>query len=232
MTTNARRHDARLDEPTLDDTSFDDTSADDASLDDTVECPYLPVAADHSVGPALPWERTPAEAFRSIPRAFRNHRRAAGIVGAVIGVILLSGATAWAVSAGVSSGAPAAVAAAPASGTGTGLAPGGVGAEATRAIARGRITAIDGSTWTVLNAAGKSLAVTITSGTRFGTAKVPATAADFAVGSAVVVVGDRSAGRITAARVVERRTGPVTSPGTGSPGATPPGGVTSPGTTS
>lgn len=224
MTTNARRHDARLDEPTLDDTSLDDTS-----LDDTVEYPYLPVAADHSVGPALPWERTPAEAFRSIPRAFRDHRRAAGIVGAVIGVILLSGATAWAVSAGVSSGAPAAVAAAPASDTGTGLAPGGVGADATRAIARGRITAIDGSTWTVLSAAGKSLVVTITSGTRFGTAKVPAAAADFAVGSAVVVVGDRSAGRITAARVVERRTGPVRSPGTGSPGPTPPGGVALPG---
>lgn len=221
MTTNSRQREARLD-----DTSLDDTSLDDTSLDDTVEYPYLPLAADHAVGPALPWERTPVERLRSIPRAFRDHRRAVGFVGAVIGVILLSGATAWAVSAGVTSGAPVAAAAAPAVHgpvPGAGIAPGA--ADATRAAVRGQLTAIDGSTWTVLTAAGKSLDVRITSGTRFGTAKAPATAADFAVGSVVAVVGHRAAGTFTASRVVARRTA-ATSPGAGaqaqlgSPGAT------------
>ena len=180
----------------------DDADFGDASLDDAAEYPYEPVSADQSPGPALPWGRTSRESLLRAPRFLRDHWRGASLVGAVVGVILLSGATAWGVSVGVS--ASTAVAATSAAAPGTGLVPGGVAAGATRAAARGQITAIDGSTWTVTTAAGKVLTVTITRSTRFGTAKAPATATDFSVGSAVVVIGHRSASELTATRVAAR----------------------------
>jgi hypothetical protein len=74
----------------------------------------------------------------------------------------------------------------------------------------GTITAINGSTWTVQTAKGEPMTVAIGADTRFGSAKAPAQASDFAVGDRIVVAGSRSGSTVDATRVVKRvaRTAP------------------------
>ena len=74
----------------------------------------------------------------------------------------------------------------------------------------GTITAINGSTWTIQTTQGDPFTVTIGSDTRFGTAKAPAQASDFAVGDRIVATGKRSGTTVEATRVVKRvaRTAP------------------------
>lgn len=67
----------------------------------------------------------------------------------------------------------------------------------------GRITAESGSTWTVVTKQGKSMTVTIGSGTAYGTKKKPAKATDFKVGDSVRIEGDRHSGSVTAKRIVK-----------------------------
>ncbi|MBE7160570.1 MAG: hypothetical protein INR72_04930 [Williamsia herbipolensis] len=74
----------------------------------------------------------------------------------------------------------------------------------------GTITAINGSTWTIQTTQGDPFTVTIGSDTKFGTAKAPAQASDFAVGDRIVATGTRSGTTVEATRVVKRvaRTAP------------------------
>lgn len=67
---------------------------------------------------------------------------------------------------------------------------------------RGQITAENGSTWTVLSRAGKTVTVDITASTRFGTQAHPAAASQFVTGSQIAAIGARSGTTVTATRVV------------------------------
>ncbi len=94
---------------------------------------------------------------------------------------------------------------------------------------RGRITAENGDTWTVMTVRGRAVTVTLTSSTKFGTATAPATQSQFTVGSPVAVVGTRSGGTLTATRVITPvHPLPSTSPSTTSAPST----TTAPSTTS
>ncbi|MDT7708500.1 MAG: hypothetical protein QOG20_4107 [Pseudonocardiales bacterium] len=66
---------------------------------------------------------------------------------------------------------------------------------------RGRVTAENGSTWTVTTLKGKAITVTLTPQTAFGTKIAPATQAQFPVGSQVRVAGRPSGSAITAVRI-------------------------------
>jgi hypothetical protein len=66
----------------------------------------------------------------------------------------------------------------------------------------GTVTAMSGGTWTIRSAAGATVAVTIASGTTFGTAKKPADASSFSVGDRIGVVGTRVGDSVTATRIV------------------------------
>jgi riboflavin synthase alpha subunit len=79
---------------------------------------------------------------------------------------------------------------------------------------RGKVTAENGSSWTVTTAKGKAVTVAITPQTQFGTKKQPATAAQFPVGAEVRVVGDgaqkgKDGGSLTAARIVAPKKAPA-----------------------
>lgn len=65
----------------------------------------------------------------------------------------------------------------------------------------GQISAVNGSTWTVVNKAGKEFTVTITPQTQFGTRRQPATEQQFTVGSAVRVLGTITDNTVIATRV-------------------------------
>jgi hypothetical protein len=75
----------------------------------------------------------------------------------------------------------------------------------------GQITAMNGSTWTVVNKAGKQFTITITPETQFGTKRQPATEAQFSVGNSVRVIGTVNATTVTAARVEVPQSKPVPS---------------------
>ncbi|MGH9096340.1 MAG: hypothetical protein ACRDWB_02865 [Acidimicrobiales bacterium] len=79
---------------------------------------------------------------------------------------------------------------------------------------RGQITAENGSTWTVMSRAGKSVTVDISSSTQFGTKSQPASASQFEPGSQIAAIGTRAGTTVTATRVFA----PVA--------ANPPGGTT------
>lgn len=66
---------------------------------------------------------------------------------------------------------------------------------------RGTITAESGSTWTLQTDQGKTVQVTITADTKFGTQKAPASKTDFPVGTTVAVLVKPGTGTMTAARV-------------------------------
>lgn len=92
-----------------------------------------------------------------------------------------------------SAGAPPLTAAAPASVPAAATSTAGAAnAKGRLRIARGTITAMDGSTWTVRTARGLTLTVTVTSKTRFGTKAAPSAASSFHVGSPIAVAGRRT----------------------------------------
>lgn len=66
---------------------------------------------------------------------------------------------------------------------------------------RGTITAESGSTWTLKTDQGKTVKVTITADTKFGTIKAPASKTDFPVGKTVAVVAKPGTGTTTASRI-------------------------------
>lgn len=69
----------------------------------------------------------------------------------------------------------------------------------------GRVTTENGSTWTVVNPKGTQFTVDLTPQTAFGTAKAPATAQQFPVGSNVRVSGTRNGDTVTATRIDDMR---------------------------
>lgn len=68
-------------------------------------------------------------------------------------------------------------------------------------ITRGTIITESGSTWTLKTDQGKTVTVTITATTKFGTKKAPASKTDFPVGKSAAVVAKPGTGTITADRV-------------------------------
>lgn len=85
----------------------------------------------------------------------------------------------------------------------------------------GTITAINGSTWTIQTTKGDPFTVMVGSDTRFGTAKAPAQASDFAVGDRIVASGTRSGTTVDATRVVKRVARSAPSSGAPSPTTAP-----------
>jgi hypothetical protein len=85
---------------------------------------------------------------------------------------------------------------------------------------RGQITAENGSTWTVVSRAGKTVTVDITPSTQFGTQAQPAAASQFVTGSQIAAIGTRSGTAVTATRVVVPK--PAANPSTTTPSTTTP----------
>ncbi|MBV9314751.1 MAG: hypothetical protein JO100_13725 [Pseudonocardia sp.] len=69
----------------------------------------------------------------------------------------------------------------------------------------GKISAINGSTWTIHTAQGKDINVTLTPRTQYGTKAAPANAGQFNVGDTVRVAGTRDQDTVTATRVATPR---------------------------
>lgn len=87
----------------------------------------------------------------------------------------------------------------------------------------GRITAEQGSTWTMVTAEGTQLTVDITPQTTFGTTKHPATAQQFTVGTAIRVAGQTNGSTITATRIgAARAAGSTPAPASPSPSSSAP----------
>jgi len=83
---------------------------------------------------------------------------------------------------------------------------------------RGQITSETGSTWDVVTPKGRTVTVTLTPTTQFGTTASPSSATQFTVGETVVVRGTVSGSTLTAVRVVVPHT--PASPSATVPGAT------------
>jgi RNase P/RNase MRP subunit p29 len=66
---------------------------------------------------------------------------------------------------------------------------------------RGQITAETATSWTVTTAKGKAFMVTVSPQTVFGTKAAPATVAQFPVGTAVRVTGQRTGATVAATQV-------------------------------
>ena len=131
----------------------------------------------------------------------RRHAVGLSIAAAALAVVVVAGGTAWGVSAAVGQAdavAPASMSTAVHTKKGT---TGVVGRNHDRA-AVGTVTAMSGGTWTIRSAAGATIAVTVDSGTTFGTAKKPADASSFTVGDRIGVVGTRVGDSVTATRIV------------------------------
>ncbi len=168
------------------------------------------------------------------PSFVRRHPLAVGITAAALAVVVVSGLTAWGVGAAVASSyeTGASVAAAPAA-SAPPLAA-GKGPAAARSVVRGTIDGIEGSTWTITTRSSGKHRVTVDSATLYGTKKAPASASDFAVGSAVLIVEkSKGTGRI-AVRVVEAKAGTAKAgsakAGTTAPVAPAPAAPATPGT--
>lgn len=69
-----------------------------------------------------------------------------------------------------------------------------------RAI-RATIVSVSPTSWTLTTKSGKTLQVRITASTEFGTASAPATAAQFAPGTAIIATGATANGTLTAIRI-------------------------------
>jgi hypothetical protein len=82
---------------------------------------------------------------------------------------------------------------------------------------RGQITAENGSTWTVMSRAGKSVTVDISSSTQFGTKAQPASASQFVPGSQIAAIGTRAGTTVTATRVFVPVAANPTTPSPSSP---------------
>ena len=74
-----------------------------------------------------------------------------------------------------------------------------------RHLARGTIATESGDTWTITNPAGKTITVTLTGQTQFGTKAHPEQESQFVVGSKVLVVGKRTAATDITARALLTR---------------------------
>ncbi len=170
--------------------------------------------------------------MRRIFSYIRSNRRRCLITGAVGLLAVGGGIGIGALTSGSSTGIQTASATSPTTISPTSNAPAangassnatgsGVTAKAThRRGVRGTITAIDGDTWTVQTAAGRSVTVTINSSTKYGPQVTPGS---LVVGSKVVVIGPRVGTTITAVHVGLGRsagatqTTPTTEPSSGSP---------------
>lgn len=145
-----------------------------------------------------------------VVRPSTSPRRVALVAGLVV-LILGLGAGAYAVASSVfSTEAPSGTAAgARPSAPVTTQAPAGKKAHPVR----GRITAINGSTWTVRPAKGGGpISVIVSDRTKFGPKKAPTTSADFPVGTRIAVVGPRVGDRIEATRIMIPQTAPSAAP--------------------
>jgi len=89
---------------------------------------------------------------------------------------------------------------------------------------RGVVQSESGTTWTIQTPAGRTVTVTVGAGTAFGTVAAPSTAAQFPVGSTVVVVGTIDHGTATARRIVAPKPAAATAPTTTAPAAVAPAG--------
>lgn len=150
----------------------------------------------------------------------RRHRVTAGVAGGAVLAVGL-GVGVGAMAAAESSGgtiaipaqspasaapptAPAAASPAAASPSGSPATGGGRGARRGR-VDRAVIIGEAGSTWTLRTRDGRTVAVTITSRTKFGLRASPETAAAFHTGDQVLVIGDLGAPHPVAARVAHPR---------------------------
>jgi len=73
---------------------------------------------------------------------------------------------------------------------------------------RGTIIAETAGAWTIRTASGRTVTVAITARTAFGTAKHPATAEDFRVGTTVAVTGPVNHDSVSATRITAVATAP------------------------
>ena len=105
------------------------------------------------------------------------------------------------------------------SGNGKGYGNGGGGqqdggAQQGRVLVRGTIASLSGDTWTIDRQNGASVDVKVDSATVFGTPQQSASKSDFAKGDEVIVIGKRSDGDVTAARVLKLDAFPTRPPST------------------
>lgn len=94
-----------------------------------------------------------------------------------------------------------------------------------KGVVRGSVTKMAGSTWTIMTARGATLTVDTSSSTAYGAPGQNQKASDFTVGDDVIVIGERSDGTVTAARILKVSDLPLRPPSlpgsTATPGATP-----------
>jgi len=107
----------------------------------------------------------------------------------------------------------------PGDGSGNGKGNGGGGqqdggAQQGRVLVRGTIASLSGDTWTIDRQNGASVDVKVDSATVFGTPQQSASKSDFAEGDEVIVIGKRSDGDVTAARVLKLDAFPTRPPST------------------
>jgi hypothetical protein len=141
------------------------------------------------------------------------------LAAAIVAVLALSGGTAWAIGTvaadtvashhlGAGQGAQA----------GKHHAGGNTAKQRDRAVVRGTIAAIAANSWTIHTAAGRTVSVTVTASTTFGTKKHPETESQFAAGDRVLALMRRSGASAgwTAVRIAT----PIATPGSATPAPT------------
>jgi hypothetical protein len=162
---------------------------------------------------------------------YKRHGLAFAISTLVLGIIVLFGAVgvgAFTVAAFASRAVPAMSWLSPSDRGDRGGAPSRDGREppqnpgSQRAVVRGTIDAVSGSTWTLAADNGRTLTVKLTASTRYGHPGAEGgSASDFAKGDEVIVVGTRSGDTVTATRVLSLADFPLRPPSTPGPPATP-----------
>jgi len=124
---------------------------------------------------------------------------------------VLTGAIGWAVLASAhrssSSAIPATAGPTPAA-TAAPATPGSTSSTKAPRV-RGTITAETEASWTLTTASGKTVAVSIGKGTKFGTKQAPAQRAQLPVGTVVVVTGTEKDGVIQAERIAAATPAPA-----------------------
>lgn len=167
-----------------------DPAADQPRPTQAVSPPAPPVAP---APPPLPPAAAPSN------RSWRSRHRIA-LLAAIVAVLAIgSGVGIGVAAASDSSGAPSA-SVTPRTSPLPSTAPATGPAKAQRAV-RATIVSEAGSTWTVRTRAGRTITVTVTPTTKFGTKKAPATATQFAAGQLVVIAGTLNNDTITATRI-------------------------------
>lgn len=127
------------------------------------------------------------------------------LAAAIVVVLIVSGGTAWVVGTVIADTASSHRAVvAPPGHLGKHQMGGGNAAKLhERSVLRGTIVSMASSSWTIHTAAGRTVSVSITSATAFGTKKHPQTEAQFAVGDRVLALMERNrpSGGWTAVRI-------------------------------